>query len=143
MELLEKSTFLRVLLEEVEHFDFTLFPPLNAGKKENEKVIGVCPEYLRKFYALAQMYSRDKDRLTVEGKYTKHDAEMQSELHSQMSELQSKEDLLREILWTALRAELHAFGESCIGIRDDWQVVVYESRGPEKFMEFIRERLGG
>lgn len=142
MELLEKSTFLRALFEEVEHFDSSLFPPLSAPVKNGEKVIGECPEYLRKFYALAQMFSREKDRLAVENKYTPKGAPGEAEILRQLYELNTKEDLLREILWAALRAELNSFEEQSIGLREDWKVVTYSRRGPQDFIDFIRERLG-
>jgi hypothetical protein len=141
MEILEKSPWFKELLEEAERFDSGLFPPMPEANGVVDQVIGECPEYLRKFHALATMLAREKERLSVEYRYVSADSEDHNRLSVEISKLGTKEDLVREILWACLRAEFSTWESARIGIRKDWKVVVGEHL-QDDFVKVLKAKLG-
>jgi hypothetical protein len=105
------------LLEEASAFDETLFPPLDPVGS-GERVLGEASEGARKVFALARYYGREVRRFKVESGYQQPTgAEMQIAL-----EMDDKEDLLMEMLWCIIMADLKDWTPG-IGMREGWKVV--------------------
>lgn len=112
-----EKTWVTTLLEEAATFDYTLFTPQGEPEK-GETVIGEAPEEARRFFALSRYYGRECERIKLEAKYQ----ELTPQEIERLAEMDDKEDILRELCWGSIKANLGRWYVS-IGLRKGWQVV--------------------
>lgn len=124
------------LLSEAAQFEASLFPP-QSKVRQGERVLGEVPEKLRPYAALASYYRREAQRLKLEGKYQKWTEDDKA----RYSELDSRDDVLMEIFWHALKAHLNFWSTTHgMGIREGWVAV---AMAPEKLSDMVRQALSG
>lgn len=136
-EIMERPKFLIDLLAEVDAFDAELFPantPFSA--EDGDQVIGELSPWCRKLYALVRYLNRQSKVMAAEREFDS--VEMLSQ-DSEICEMRYKANLLNELMYAILRSECNAFGTSCVGVRQGWNVV---STTPDddvsSFEEFLR-----
>lgn len=116
------------LLEEIKNFEFALFPPTDEICPEHDKVLGPCPDELRRFYSFARYCERELKQLRLEREFA---SEKDPSIDSRMYQWDKKASLVRTMLWFALWEYFEAYQAGCgISLTKDWNVVVSEDQGP-------------
>jgi hypothetical protein len=124
---LESKNWLQRLLEEIESFDPEMFPPTNEAE-EGERVLGICPEFMKKIFCLARLCER-------EAKQTKLDAEFSSEsegMRAHYEEMHDKYKFLMALFWMVGQTHFHSWGlQETLGVRKGWEFVVSKDKPPD------------
>lgn len=115
--------FLIDLLAEVDSFDAELFRPKDPIADGEEK-LGTLSPWCRKAYAMTRHLNRQGHLLTAEREYASVEEVQRDE---EVCELRYKASLLNELMYAVLRSEYRAFGASCVGVREGWNLVTTPS----------------
>lgn len=118
---MERSKFLVDILAELDG-EVAEFPMESRPIQPREKAVGELSPYEIKMCHLLVYYSRELDRLKVEGKYTTSAPE-RGELEFQCQVIDAKCRWLKETLYTSLRENLRLFLTPNVGIRNGYTVV--------------------
>ncbi|MGC1686796.1 MAG: hypothetical protein WA734_14310 [Candidatus Acidiferrales bacterium] len=115
------------LLEEIKGFDSTLFQPADEVCEGHDKIIGSCPEDLRRFYSFSRYCERELKQLNVEREFS---SDKDPDLDRRMHQWSKKHQLAKAMLWFALWEYFNAYQAGCgISLTKDWQVVLTEHQG--------------
>lgn len=125
-----KVTWFDELKMEMENVEAMPEPPYALD--EGDVVVGVLEtETTRKLFTLSQQYRRRFEEARLRARF---DGTLDEEAaEAELSELDAKADALKDLFWTALRAEFKLWGNYAIGIRRGWQVTKKpaKSSGPQ------------
>ena len=113
------TTWIDRLLSEVREFDPALFPPTGDPAK-GEKILGDCPAAAKPFFALAQYYNRECQRMKLEAQF--QTGGLSGEEKARYRQMDQKHDALMELFWGMVSDELNAW-DSGIGVRSQWKIV--------------------
>lgn len=138
---LDLPPFIARLLTEINGMDSTLFPPpRDFDPNEESKVIGKVQEWPRKIFALAQMYSRDLDRMKVEAKWTPSDTALAERVEC----LKEKHHLLMVFFWGCVEDNLQSW-KSNLSLGSGWKVTLQKDddrlKGMPPRLQEILKRL--
>lgn len=139
---LERSKFLNDLLAEVDAFDEGMFPP-NQSKMDGDIVVGECPLWVRKAFALDRYYARECKRHKVEREFESADESKNHDNGCRYMEMTYKKDLLHEILWAAIRGDMNLWADHNVGLREGWIVVRSKAEPQDQIRNMIQGLFGG
>lgn len=123
------------LLEEIQHFDWTMFPPMDEIDSEHDHILGSCPEELRRFYSFSRFCERELKSLQLDAQFS---SEKDPTLEPRMLRWSKKYQTTRQLLWFALWEYFDAHQpHSMIALTKDWSVVVTEQQDGPPLPPFI------
>jgi len=136
--------FYEAMLDEIDQMDSSAFPPHTDADEEEAKVIGVCPEYLRKVWALHRFYEREYRRGKTELAFESTDAKRRAAIPLVMNRM--KGDILEKLFWYGMNCTFNTdadtFLDYIMGMRAEWQVVLTKRKPTPDMPPFLRKYLG-
>jgi hypothetical protein len=111
------------LMEEVEGFDGEMFPPSEPVAK-NEKVVGICSDYMRKLYSLARYHHRECKQAALEIEFSSKKEE-HAPFEAKLDQAHDKNEILMQMFWASGQELFGCWGiDGKVGVRKDWQFVI-------------------
>ena len=136
----EATKWLETVMDEVKSFDGNLFPPTEVAP-EGERLIGICPEELRRFYSYMRYCQREMKQAQLEQEFVADKAE-RDRLQSRFFDMRSRANICGLVLWSCVN---DIFGQwASVGhfnMRADWKLTYHEcdQSGPgELFRRIFR-----
>jgi hypothetical protein len=131
---IERPKFFVDLLAEVDAFGAVY--PSHDPMEKGETAQGTLSPWLERAYSLARYYYKQTRLLAVERDYENAGAVSRD---AEIAELKYKSDLLMEIVWCSVRAELNLWTASNVGLRENFTVIrSEESEDEDGFKKFLR-----
>jgi hypothetical protein len=128
------------LIAEIASFEWTLFQPTDEVCEGHDKVIGSCPEDLRRFYSFARYCERELKQLQVEREFQ---SVKDAETDSRIFQWDKKSRLAKSMLWYALWEYFEAYqGGFQISLTKDWKVVLTEHQNRPNMPPFFAQLFG-
>ena len=133
------------LMEEIQSFDGSLFPPTEPmSTDDSEKIVGECPEDLRRFYSYMRYCQREMKQAQLEQEFAANDSE-RSGLQSRIFDMRSRASFCSLVLWSCIN---EMFGEwASVGhfaMRAEWKITFrdcdHAADGPA---DIFRRLFGG
>lgn len=133
-----KKSWLENLQSDLKNFDMGTSPPLHEVE-ENDTVVGVASDDLRRLYSLALNLKKTALQMAVELKFQ---GDTESLGHTQsvarLNEVTQKADAFLAVFWVVLKDEHRLWLKDCVGIRRGWKVVWSKNSGEPPFLQTLR-----
>lgn len=137
-ERVERTEFVKELLEEVDGIDFQMFPPPKEVDN-GETSIAEMTLYCKKLFAVSTMYARETERLSVEIKYASN-SEDKKKLLCTAARAACKNRITSEMMYASIKDSLAIYDADHIGIRQGWVVITKACRhhgGIEGLLKYL------
>lgn len=127
------------MLDEIKSFEWSLFPPTGELRPEEDQVLGLCPEELRRFFSFGRFCERELKQLQVEMEYS---TDKDPDSDRRLWQLSKRHDIALALFWFCVWEHFGAYGSNkMIGVRKEWKVVLTEQRGP-RMPPFFQQLFG-
>jgi hypothetical protein len=137
MEWKNSENLLTEVIGEIGQADGGMFTPPGKICVHEKKLFVLEDAFLRKMFALTTFYAREAGQLKVKLQYEPDNKELQIEFQK----MDSKEDLLREMLWYCIRTKYDLWRYPSLGIREGWNIIE-DCHEDGDAPEFLRKLLG-
>lgn len=137
----QSTKWIARLMEEIDSFDGSLFPPTEPAP-EDERLIGSCPEELRRFYSYMRYCQREMKQAQLEQEFVA-DAEEKARLQAKYFDMRARANICGLMLWSCVN---DIFGQWSVAghfnMRADWKLTYHgcDDEGPA---ELFRRLFGG
>lgn len=134
----EGKTLLLEIIGEIEQADPEMFKPPQKICSHDKKIATIEDTFIKKLFALSTFYSREAERVKASLKYEPENEELRIEFNK----LDSKEDLLREMLWFCIRTQYNLWKYQEVGLRKEW-CIVEDTHDSDGSTDFLKKLMGG
>ena len=131
------TTWLKLLPLELQGITDIMEPPGDVG--ENDNVVGVMSDDLKRLYTLWRMCTKESEQARLNYRYSPNPEDKHKAL-----EYKSKAEALQHIFWTCVNEEFDLWHRYSTGVRKGWQVCWSEESDDEPHLpDFLRRLMEG
>jgi nucleosome binding factor SPN SPT16 subunit len=126
MEQVKMNQVFEDLFGELNLMDEGAYLP-NSPITKGEEIIGDCPPYTKKIYALMKHYAREIGQVSLDMNFTATNSDSWNKMAKKYDKCVDIHKMLRLMLWISIDEHLNYWAcEWNLGVRDDWKIVRFK-----------------